>query len=193
MSSAAPARPAGTRSDRRGLTLDAGRRPIRSSSRRPGVASITVVKLTFSLARVSAVSAASRPASLARAGIGSHGRQAEHRAQRVGAGVAEHRPLAEVRGQYDERRAGGHCCQSCRVAPTPPVEQPQDQTGLERPAGAEVQQVDEVRRRRDDSPGQDQSSRRVVRASAAATSPVAPMPTILTAPLVSSPCRNAPR
>src|SRR4029450_1542519 len=50
------------------------RRPRRSSSRSPGVASMTFVKLTFSLARVSPTTAARRPARVPRLGRDASGR-----------------------------------------------------------------------------------------------------------------------
>ena len=65
---------------------------------------MTLVKLTFSLATVSAVIPASRRSARAAAGRPRRPR-AEHGAERVGARVAEHGPLAEVLGQQRERGA----------------------------------------------------------------------------------------
>ena len=75
-----------------------------SSQRSGGVRSITFVKLTFSLAAVSPAtpaSTASRAVPRQRRGRG----HAEHRAERVRAAVAEHRPLAEVLRQQRDGRA----------------------------------------------------------------------------------------
>ena len=61
---------------------------------------MTLVKLTFSLARSARRSRQQAEPRRARQRPG--GRRAEHRAERVGAGVAEHGPLAEVLGQQRE-------------------------------------------------------------------------------------------
>ena len=84
--------------------VGAGRRPSSSSQRSGGVRAISSVKLTFSLASVSGdqpgqVDEPAEPA------VRHDRRQAERGAERVRAGVAEHRPLAEVVAQQGRRRA----------------------------------------------------------------------------------------
>ena len=74
-----------------------------SSQRSGGVRSITLVKLTTSLAAVSpaiAASTAIRPAA-----AGSPRPQCRASRQRVGAGIAQHGPLAEILAQQRERGA----------------------------------------------------------------------------------------
>ena len=120
-----------------------------SSLRSAGVRSMTLVKLTFSLATVSATIPASRPA---RRGPGQRpGRgRAEHRAERVGPGVAEHGPLGQVLGQQREARAErrGHRRQAGRpvgAARAARGDQPgRQRRDLDRAAGTEVEQVQQV-------------------------------------------------
>ncbi len=124
---------------------------------------MTRVKLTFSLATVSATIPASRP-SRARRGSALGGRRAEHRAERVGAGVAEHGPLAEVLGQQGERGAGGRGdgLQPRQAPGVTPLRRRRpasallaamspagERRHLDGAAGAEVEEVEQVRAARD--------------------------------------------
>ena len=127
-------------------------RPQASSSRSPGVDSMTRVNDTFSEARVSAARAAratSRPAATG----AREERGAEQRTGGVGAGVAEHRGTGEVGAQHAEggaRRGGG-------LRGTGPRRRQQeggrgDHRRLQGPARAQVEQVGQVRGTGDDGP-----------------------------------------
>ena len=131
-----------------GSTAAAGRRPSMSSRLSTGLPAMTLVKLIFSAAAVSAatVPSSDQPAGAAELG---HGGEAEQGAERVGAGVAEHRPLAEVLGQQrggGAQRDGGQRRRQRRVTDDDGREQRPagEQADLDRPAGAQVEQVGQV-------------------------------------------------
>ncbi len=119
-----------------------------SSRLSTGLPAMTLVKLIFSEAAVSAatVPSSDQPAGAAELG---HGGEAEQGAQRVGAGVAEHRPLAEVLGQQrggGAQRHRGQRRRHRRVTDDGGREQGPagEQPDLDGPAGAQVEQVGQV-------------------------------------------------
>ena len=169
------------------------------SIRRSGpVRSITLVKLTTSLAAVSPMIAAS---TASRAGRGSDGRAAapSMRAERVGARVAQHRAFPQVlRQQAAAAPAGPATTRAPGAAVSSSTGAEQD---LDGPARAQVEKIQQVGPARD-QPGIQHEVGRAhaagrgrprVRSSALASRPVPPMPPSLMAPVVSSPSRSAPR
>ena len=81
-----------------------------------------------------------------------HDRQPQHRAQQVGAGVAEHEPLAEVGGQQAGGGADHRRQRQARPGTVPGDQRDRhvgDQPDLDRATGRPVEQVAEVRGQRD--------------------------------------------
>ena len=152
-----------------------GRRPSMSSQCSGGVRWMTLVKLTFSLAAVSAMipaSTATRPAPRQ----ARRRRRAEHGPERVGPRVAEHGPLPQVlpgegqartqrdpgqhgpwpgasRHRASRHRAGRHGAvpgRSRRPRPAGGGQQPARQRrDLDRAAGPQIEQVEQVGAARD--------------------------------------------
>ena len=172
------------RGRRRGLP-----RPSMSSQRSGGVRSITLVKLTTSLAAVSPAIPASTAiragrGRLAAAAVPSRAPSALAPASPSMARSARSSPSRpEGRAERDRgllRRGGG--------------EQRAGRGGhLDGPAGPQVEQVDQVGAARDEARVDQQQSAGPSPSSALTASPVAPMPPSLTAPVVTSPCASAPR
>ena len=179
-------------------------RPVRAA---PGVPSITWVKLTFSLAAVSADQHGEEPGPPGRAGTRGE-RDAEQGAERVGPAVAEHHLLVEVvaeqpgggadRAGGDRRRAGPRTAGAPSSRPALSARPGRRSSRLSRlavpattPAPSRTSVVRVSRpcraRRRPALPLWSAAS------SAAAASPAAPTPAILTRPLVTRPSRSAPR
>ena len=132
--------------------LTRGRRPSSSARAATGCPAMTWVKLTFSLAAVSAAStarASSPPAVPVRAASATPSSAPE----RVRARVAEHDLLAEVGRQ--QRRAGTERAGGDAAAAAERQRRADHQPGLDRPAGPQVEQVDQVGRAGDD-PGAEQ-------------------------------------
>ena len=157
---------------------------------------MTLVKLTTSLAAVSPVITA-RAATRARRGSAVAAAAPSMPPERVGARIAQHGPFAQILGQHrqrgPDRRGGGQPARGRGEA----ERRSGGHRHLDRPAGAQVEQVGQVRAARDQARIDEQVQRGAVAAgppaSAAAASPVAPIPASFTVPLVTSPRASAPR
>ena len=125
--------------------------PRRSNQRSGGTASITRLNETSSAATFSASSTSitAKPDALARA---EHDREPEHRADHVGAGVAEHEPLVEIVAEQPERRAHHRRDGDAdgRGADRDRDRHVGDEPELDRAPGRAVEQVAEVGRERDE-------------------------------------------
>ncbi len=115
-----------------------------SSQFSAGVRAITLVKLTFSLAAVSAATAARMATRV--------GRRSDDAAatptiapMRVRAAVAQHGPLGEVVGQQRGGRASGRRDLGARAWPVQAEREAAQQRYLGRPARAQIEQVEQVR------------------------------------------------
>ena len=155
---------------------------------------MTFVKLTFSLASVSATT----PGEQAGAGGAARDRrepQAEQCSEGVGSAVAEHDPLPQVLREDGEGGTEWAGDQS----PGGPAEggRGQQGAGLPGPAGPQVEQIEQVRRPGDQPGGEDAVDEprtpRSRRVSTAATAAAAPMPATLTAPAETRPAFSAAR
>ena len=130
---------------KRSTAVVSGRRPRRSRWRRPGVASMTLVNDTRSEARLSTTSATSTTVRTGRL-VSSTTAEPEHRAEQVGAGVAQHQPLAEVGREQPGGRAHhrGQRQAHRRRAGRQRDRDVGEQADLDRAARGPVEQVAEV-------------------------------------------------
>ena len=186
--------PAATLRGRRRVTVNAaGARPSSSSSRSPGVASMTLVKLTFSLASVSATTAGERrqPHRAAR-----RRRRARPRAARRRRWRRRRRAWPAPRGPSGSSATAGPATAARRGRPAGTAASTGaagSSADLEGAPGPQVEEVEQVGAARHEA-GRGQHVAARARAGRAPPGPprdrVTPIPATLTPPVVTSPRRE---